>query len=57
VTDDALKGQAVDFVRRYRTLVDDAAVKDPEGLLMAGMLDAEAGRLFLLLDAAAGDML
>jgi hypothetical protein len=37
--------------------VDDAAVKDPEGLLMAGMLDAETGRLFLLLDAAAGDML
>ena len=43
------------FLRRYQTLVEDAAVRDPEGFLMATLLGEEAGRLYLLLDAAAGD--
>jgi hypothetical protein len=55
-TDDAIKRQVQVYVRRYQTLVDDAAVRDPEGFLMATLLGDEAGRLYLLLDAAAGDL-
>jgi hypothetical protein len=54
-SEDKLRRQAQTYVRRYQTLVDDAVVRDPEGFLMAGMLAEEAGRLYLLLDAAAGD--
>jgi hypothetical protein len=53
--DAGLKRQALTYVRRYQTLISDAAVRDPEGFLMANMLGEEAGRLYLLLDAAAGD--
>ncbi|THD63296.1 polar localization protein TipN [Phenylobacterium sp.] len=55
VTNEAIRRQAQVYVRRYQTLVDDAAVRDPEGFLMASLLGDEAGRLYLLLDAAAGD--
>jgi hypothetical protein len=55
-TDDGLKRQVQVYVRRYQTLVDDAVVRDPEGFLMASLLGDEAGRLYLLLDAAAGDL-
>ncbi|MFL5297706.1 MAG: polar localization protein TipN [Phenylobacterium sp.] len=54
-SDEALRRQARVYIRRYQTLVDDAVVRDPEGFLMATLLGDEAGRLFLLLDAAAGD--
>ena len=54
-SDEAVRRQARVYVRRYQTLVDDAVVRDPEGFLMATLLGDEAGRLFLLLDAAAGD--
>ncbi|MBS0334060.1 MAG: polar localization protein TipN [Proteobacteria bacterium] len=54
-TDDGVRRQVQVYVRRYQTLVDDAAVRDPEGFLMAGLLGDDAGRLYLLLDAAAGD--
>ena len=54
-TDDGVKRQMQVYVRRYQTLVDDAVVRDPEGFLMANLLGDEAGRLYLLLDAAAGD--
>jgi hypothetical protein len=54
-SDKAMKRQVLTYVRRYQTLIADAAVRDPEGFLMAGMLAEPAGRLFLLLDAAAGD--
>jgi hypothetical protein len=56
VTDEAIKRQVQVYVRRYQTLVDDAVVRDPEGFLMATLLGDEAGRLYLLLDAAAGDL-
>jgi hypothetical protein len=56
VTDDDIKRQVQVYVRRYQTLVDDAVVRDPEGFLMASLLGDEPGRLYLLLDAAAGDM-
>jgi hypothetical protein len=55
VTDDGLRRQVQVYVRRYQTLVDDAVVRDPEGFLMASLLGDDAGRLYLLLDAAAGD--
>jgi hypothetical protein len=55
-TDDAIRRQVQVYVRRYQTLVDDAVVRDPEGFLMATLLGDEAGRLYLLLDAAAGDL-
>jgi len=54
-TDDGVNRQVQVYVRRYQTLVDDAVVRDPEGFLMANLLGDEAGRLYLLLDAAAGD--
>jgi hypothetical protein len=54
-SDDGLRRQAQVYVRRYQTLVDDAVVRDPEGFLMASMLGDDAGRLYLLLDAAAGE--
>ncbi|MDB5492887.1 MAG: hypothetical protein JWP86_224, partial [Phenylobacterium sp.] len=55
-TDAGVKRQALTYVRRYQTLIADAAVRDPEGFLMATMLGDDAGRLYLLLDAAAGDL-
>jgi hypothetical protein len=55
-TDAGVKRQALTYVRRYQTLLADAAVRDPEGFLMATMLGDDAGRLYLLLDAAAGDV-
>jgi len=54
-TDAGLKARAGDFVRRYQGLVDDAAARDPEGVVMANLLGCEAGRVFLLLDQALGD--
>jgi NTP pyrophosphatase (non-canonical NTP hydrolase) len=55
-TDEALKGQVVAFIRGHQAMVDDAVVRDPEGFLMAELLGGDAGRLYLLLDAAVGDM-
>jgi hypothetical protein len=55
-TDEGVKRKVQVYVRRYQTLVDDAVVRDPEGFLMASLLGDEAGRLYLLLDAAAGDV-
>lgn len=54
-TDEALKARAGAFVRRYQALVDDAAVRDAEGYLLAEILGSEAGRVYLLLDQALGD--
>ena len=54
-TDGAVKRQALTYVRRYQTLIQDAAVRDPEGFLIAAMLGEDAGRIYLLLDAAAGE--
>jgi hypothetical protein len=55
-TDDELKRQVEVYLRRYQTLVDDAMVRDPEGFLMAALLGDEGGRIYLLLNAAAGDL-
>jgi hypothetical protein len=55
-TDEALKADVIGYLRRYQALVDDAVVRDPEGFLMGSLLAADAGRTYLLLDAAVGDM-
>jgi hypothetical protein len=56
-TDDDVKRRTEIFVRRYKTLVDDAVSRDPGGHALAGLLGSDAGRIFLLLDAAGGDMI
>lgn len=56
-TDDAVKRRAEIFVRRYKTLMADAAARDPQGFVLADLLGEPGGRIYLLLDAAAGDML
>ncbi|HEY8004694.1 MAG TPA: polar localization protein TipN [Phenylobacterium sp.] len=56
LTDDDLKQRAEVYIRRYQTLVDDAMVRDPEGFQVASLLGDDAGRIYLLLDAAAGDL-
>jgi hypothetical protein len=56
-TDDDVKRRTEIYVRRYKTLIDDAIGRDPQGFLLSGLLDAVGGRIFLLLDAAGGDMI
>jgi len=56
-TDEDVKRRTEVYVRRYKTLIGDAAQRDAEGFVLASLLDADGGRTFLLLDAAAGDMI
>ena len=56
-TDEALKAEAGDYLRRYRGMLDEAVARDQEGFMVATLLASDAGRVFLLLDAAAGDMM
>jgi len=55
-TDETLKGQVVTYMARYHGLLDDAATRDAEGFLVAALLSSEAGRTYLLFDAAIGDL-
>lgn len=54
-TDEDIKRRTEIYVRRFRTLSDDAIQRDPGGQALAGLLESEGGRTYLLLDAAAGD--
>lgn len=56
-TDDEVKRRTEVYVRRYKTLIGDALDRDPGGELLTGLLSGAGGRAFLLLDAAAGDMI
>ncbi len=56
-TDEEIKRRTEVYVRRYRTLINDAIGRDAAGYLLADLLNAEPGRTFLLLEAAAGDMI
>ncbi len=56
-TDDRLKDEAGAYLRRYRGMLDEAVERDSEGFMLATLLASDAGRVFLLLDAAAGDMM
>ena len=44
-------------MRRYRGMLEEAVARDHEGFMVATLLASDAGRVFLLLDAAAGDMM
>lgn len=56
-TDDDVKRRTALYVGRYKLLVDDAIMQDPAGRRLEALLCSDAGRVFLLLDTAAGDMI
>ena len=56
-TDEPLRQRAVTYLDRYRQMLADAGAKDHEGFLVAKLLGTDAGRTYLLLDAAAGDFI
>lgn len=55
-TDEALKRQVVQYLSRYHERLEDTVARDPDGRLLEGLLNSEAGRTYLLFDAAAGDL-
>jgi hypothetical protein len=55
-TDEKLKRQALSFVGRYKTLLVEAAERDHQGFEVANLLNSDAGRAYLVLDAAVGDI-
>lgn len=55
-TDEVLKRQVVQYVSRYHDRLEDAVERDREGALAEALLNSEAGRAYLLFDAAAGDL-
>ncbi len=55
-SDATLKSNAERFIKRYAGMVEEAAGQDREGFLMAALLSSDAGRAYLLLDAASGDL-
>jgi len=55
-TDEGLKRQVLSYLHRYQGLIEDAAERDPDGFLIETLLSSEAGRTYLLFDAAAGDL-
>lgn len=55
-SDATLKGNAERFIKRYAGMVEEAAGQDREGFLLAALLSSDAGRAYLLLDAASGDL-
>ena len=55
-SDATLKGNAERFLKRYAGMIEEAAGQDREGFLLAALLSSDAGRAYLLLDAASGDL-
>lgn len=53
--DKALQRQVTKYLVRYGELLEDAADRDPEGFMVATLLSSDAGRTYLLLDAATGE--
>lgn len=53
-TDDGLKRQVAQYLANYQDLLRDAADRDK--FLVGTLLGSDAGRIFLLFDAAAGDL-
>ena len=54
--DRKLKSAAAGFVTSYRAVLSEAGQRDPRGYMVANLLDTEAGRAFLLADAAVGHL-
>lgn len=55
-TDEPLKRKVMSYLSRYHDLLEDASERDPEGFLIETLLSSEAGRTYLLFDAAVGDL-
>jgi hypothetical protein len=55
-SDAPLRADAERFLRRYTGMMDEASEQDREGFLVAALLSSDAGRAYLLLDAAFGDL-
>jgi hypothetical protein len=55
-SDAALRGQTERYLRRFTGMLDEAAERDRGGMLVASLLSSDAGRAWLLLDAAHGDL-
>ena len=55
-TDPGLKRQAMAYLDRYQERLAEAVRRDPEGFKVATLLSSEAGRVYLLIEAAAGDL-
>jgi len=53
-TDQVLKRRAMTFIGHYQDLLADTIRRDPDAL--AGLLGSETGRVYLLIEAAAGDV-
>jgi hypothetical protein len=56
-TDDEVRRRAELLVRRYKTLTAEAIARDGSARQLTDLLGSEGGRMYLLLDTAAGDML
>jgi hypothetical protein len=55
-TDEALKRQVVQYLSRYHERLEDTVARDRDGRQIEALLSSEAGRTYLLFDAAAGDL-
>lgn len=55
-SDATLKSNTERFLKRYAGMIEEAAGQDREGFLLAALLSSDAGRAYLLLDAASGDL-
>ena len=55
-SDATLKANTERFLKRYAGMIEEAAGQDREGFLLAALLSSDAGRAYLLLDAASGDL-
>jgi hypothetical protein len=55
-SDGTLKSNTERFLKRYAGMIEEAAGQDREGFLLAALLSSDAGRAYLLLDAASGDL-
>jgi hypothetical protein len=56
LTDERLKAEAQQFLRRYEKHLIEASRRDPEGYAARTILSSDPGRAFLLVDAAVGDL-
>ena len=56
-SDDQLKRRSIEHLNQHQDLLAEALERDPRGVMAGDLLATEAGRVFLLLDAAAGDLI
>jgi hypothetical protein len=56
LSDKLMRAQADRFIARYAGLIRGAARRSAEGLTTVNLLGSDAGRAYLLLDAAVGDL-